>query len=152
IVATEVRTERYRLTVPSALSARAAPLIADADRLHEAVRVRLGADVGPVLVADLTDTSSEHLGLTSWTTLRVALAGARDPAQLRRTFTHETAHAFQHRLTDGRGAGRATRFFMEGSAEHLAQAGVPDPEELDRVRLVAAATWTRHRMRFEDLA
>jgi hypothetical protein len=29
---------------------------------------------------------------------------------------------------------------------------VPDPEELDRVRVVAAASWTRHRMRFEDLA
>ncbi len=152
IAASEVTTERYRLSFPSDLRGRAAPLIADADRLHEAVRARLGADVGPVLVADLTDTSAEHLGLTSWTTLRVGLAGERDPEQLRRTFTHETAHAFQHRLTDGRGASKATRFFLEGSAEHLAQAVVPNPEELARVRAVAAASWTRHRMRFEDLA
>lgn len=152
IVASEVTTERYRLTIPSDLRGRAEPLIADADRLHEAVRVRLGADVGPVLVADLTDTSAEHLGLTAWTTLRVGLAGERDPEQLRRTFTHETAHAFQHRLTDGRASSGATRFFMEGSAEHLAQAVVPDAEELARVRAVAVASWTRHRMRFEDLA
>lgn len=152
IVATEVATERYRLSVPSALRARAEPLVADADRLHEAVRVRLGADVGPVLVADLTDTSAEHLGLTAWTTLRVGLAGERDPAQLRRTFVHETAHAFQHRLSDGRGPSRATRFFIEGSAEYLAQVVVPDAAEHDRMRAVAAASWTRHRMRFEDLA
>src|SRR5690606_35696193 len=40
IAASEVATERYRLTFPSDLRGRAEPLIADADRLHEAVRVR----------------------------------------------------------------------------------------------------------------
>lgn len=151
---TEVRTERYLLTVPSALSARAEPLIDDADRLHEAVRARLGAEVGPELVADLTDTSTEHLGIAAWTTLRVGLAVERDPVRLKRTFTHETAHAFQHRITDGRHrlAPSATRFFAEGSAEHLAFGVVPDDEALARARIIAAATWRRHRMRFDDLA
>lgn len=152
IEVSERATERYVLTFPAALRARAEPLIGDADRLHEQVRVRLGADVGPVLVADLTDTSADHLGISAWTTLRVGLAGERDPVQLRRTFTHETVHAFQHRLSDARGEDRATRFFIEGSAVHLAYAIVPDEERLSRVRTVAAATWARHRMRFEDLA
>lgn len=151
IAVSEVSTERYVLAVPDALAARAEPLVADADRLHEEVRVRLGADVGPVLVADLTDTSAEHLGIAAWTTLRVGLAGERDPVQLRRTFTHETAHAFQHRMIDARRSA-ASRFFIEGSAEYLAKAIVPDDRALTDARTLAVAAWTRHRMRFEDLA
>lgn len=154
IETSERTTERYVFTYPTSLEARATPLIDAADALHEGVRVRLGAGAGPRLVADLTDTSGEHLGIASWTHLRVGLVAERDPVRLRRTFAHETTHAFQHVLTDGRqgSAGDSTRFFAEGSAEHVAFLLVPDDELLLRARIIAAATWTRHRMRFEDLA
>ncbi|HEY8432925.1 MAG TPA: ABC transporter permease subunit [Sandaracinaceae bacterium] len=144
-------TVRYVFTYPSGLEGRATPLIDAADGIHESVRLRLGAPVGPRLVADLTDTSREHLGIASWTHLRVGLVTERDPVRLRRTFAHETAHAFQHVMSDGR-HGPAARLFFEGSAEHLAFLVVPDDELLRRARVIAAAAWTRHRMRFEDLA
>lgn len=151
---TERRTQRYVFNYPTGLAARAQPLLDEGDALHERVRARLGAEVGPVLLADLTDTSAEHLGIAAWTHVRVGLVGERDPVRLRRTFVHETAHAFQHLVTDGRQGerGDAVRFFAEGSAEHLSYAIVPGEDELRRSRIIATATWTRHRMRFEDLA
>lgn len=151
----ERTTQRYVFTYPSSLEARAEPLMDAADGLHEAVRLRLGAPAGPPLVADLTDTSREHLGIASWTHLRVGLVAERDPVRLQRTFAHETTHAFQHVLTDGRqgeSGGVSTRFFAEGSAEHVAFLVVQGDALLLRARVIAAASWTRHRMRFEDLA
>ncbi len=148
---TQRTTERFVFTYPTSLQARAVPLMDAADGMHEALRLRLGAERGPVLVADLSDTSSEHLGISTWTHVRVGLAAERDPVRLRRTFAHETAHAFQHVLSDGRRSA-AARFFAEGSAEHLAFLVVPGNEELRRARVIAAATWVRHRMQLEDLA
>lgn len=150
----ERQTERYVFSYPAGLAARAEPLMEVADGLHEALRVRLGAEAGPMLLADLSDTSREHLGIAAWTHVRVGLVAERDPVRLRRTFAHETAHAFQHWMSDGRQGQHASaaRFFAEGSAEHLSFVLVPGEEELARSRRIAAATWTRHRMRFEDLA
>ncbi|MBZ0117875.1 MAG: hypothetical protein K8H88_12810, partial [Sandaracinaceae bacterium] len=144
-------TERFTFTYPTSLEARAAPLMDDADRLHEELGRVLETDAGPRLIADLTDASPEHLGISSWTHVRVGLATEHDPERLRRTFTHETAHAFQHRLTQLR-TERDARFFIEGSAEYLSFAIVPGDELLGGSRRIAAATWLRHRMRFEDLA
>ncbi len=150
----EATTERYVFSYPASLESRAQGLMAHADDLHEEVRRRLSADVGPELVCDLTDTSPEHLGISSVTHVRVGLSAEPDPVRLRRTFTHETAHVFQHRRSEGRldEAGDRARFFVEGSAEYLALAIVSDAEVLASSRRIAVATWTRHRMRFEDLA
>lgn len=146
-------TERYELTYPVSHEARALDLIADVDAIHAGVQRALGADAGPILLADLTEVSSEHLGISSWTHLRVGLAGERDPVRLRHTFAHETAHAFQHRLSDGRQgeARRATFFFAEGAAEEVAYRVAPNEPAHRQARAVAAATWERHRMRSDDL-
>ena len=109
----EYETERYTFSYPVSHEARALALADEADRLHTEVQAYLGADRGPKLLADLTDVSGEHLGIASWTHLRVGLVGETDPVRLQRTFTHETVHAFQHRLSDRRqsDAGAAAQFF-----------------------------------------
>jgi len=146
-------TRRYAFTYPVSHEDRALALIGEADALHAAVQQRLGADEGPSLLADLTEESSEHLGIASWTHLRVGLVGETDPVRLRHTFAHETVHAFQHRLSDLRqsDAARSTRFFAEGSAEFIGFLVAPNPEAHRHARVVAAASWERHRMRTSDL-
>lgn len=148
-----VRTERWEVTYPVSHEARARALIDEADALHEAVRRRLGADVGPTLVADLTEVSGDHRGIASWTHVRVGLVTEPDLTRLRRVLAHETVHAFQHRLSDRRQGQheRATRFFAEGSAEYLSYEVVPGDRARDVGRLVAAGAWERHGVRFEDL-
>lgn len=147
------RTARYELTYPVSHEARALALIADVDAIHGAVQRELGADPGPDLVADLTEVSGEHLGIASWTHLRVGLVAEPDPVRLRHTFAHETVHAFQHRLSDERqgDARRATRFFAEGSAEHVAYRVAPNEPAHVQARAIAAASWVRHRMVGADL-
>jgi len=146
-------TDHYRFTYPVSHEARAVALIERADGIHRAVQDELGADAGPVLLADLTEVSGEHLGIASWTHLRVGVVGETDPARLRHTFAHETVHAFQHRLTDLRqgSAARATGAFAEGSAEHVAQRVAPAPDALRQARVVAAASWSRLDMRSDVL-
>jgi len=142
-------TTHYRFTYPVSHEVRATALIEGADAIHAAVQAELAADAGPVLLADLTEVSGDHLGIASWTHLRVGVVGEPDAERLRHTFAHETVHAFQHRLTDLRqgSAARATGAFAEGSAEHVAQRVVPLPDALRQARVVAAASWVRHDMR-----
>lgn len=146
-------TAHYELTWPVSHEARALALIADVDPIHQAIQRELGADAGPVLVADLTEVSSEHLGISSWTHIRVGLVGETDPIRLRHTFAHETVHAFQHRLSDERqgDARRAAFFFGEGSAEEIAYRVAPNEPAHRQARVVAAASWTRLRMTSDDL-
>ncbi|MBX3272170.1 MAG: hypothetical protein KF729_18030 [Sandaracinaceae bacterium] len=147
------RTARYELTYPVSHEARALALAADADAIHAAIQRELGAEPGPLLAADLTEESAEHRGIASWTHLRIGLAAEPDPIRLRHVFAHETAHAFQHTISDQRqsDAGDATRFFAEGGAEHLADRVVPNEAARRAARAVAAATWARHGMRSDDL-
>lgn len=141
-------TERYRFTYPVSHEERALVLVTDADALHAAVAARLSADPGPELLADLTEVSGEHLGIASWTHIRVGLVGERDMVRLRHTFTHETVHAFQHRLSDRR---QTSHFFAEGSAEYIAYLVAPNPSAHLQARVVAAASWERHRIRGDEL-
>lgn len=144
-------TERYLFTYPTSHRERALTLIDASDAIHAQIQAQLGADPGPRLIADLTEVSGEHLGIAAWTHVRVGIVAEPDPIRLRRTFAHETAHAFQHRLTDRRqGDSNATRFFAEGSAEYLAFVVVPG-DELSHARMIAAAQWERHRMSVDDL-
>ena len=149
----EARTERFVYTYPVSHRARAERLMGGADAMHAELRRLLDADPGPVLIADLTEVSADHLGIASWTHIRVGIVQEDDFTRLRRTFAHETAHALQQRISQrGTGRhGRAMRFFSEGSAEWLAYEVVPGPEARRRARLIGAVTWARHRMRPEDL-
>ncbi|MFK7987782.1 MAG: ABC transporter permease subunit [Sandaracinaceae bacterium] len=146
-------TERYRVRYPVVAVARANALMEDADAIHAALQAQLAAEPGPVLVADLTEVSGEHRGIASWTHIRVGLVTEPDESALRHTFAHETAHAFQHRLSDRRQGenSEATRFFAEGSAEWLAYEVVPGEAARTEARIVAAASWDRHSLRMRDV-
>ncbi len=153
-IETEQRTtEHYVFTYPVTHRERALTLIAEADALHESIGRTLRADSGPQIAADLTEVSREHLGIAAWTHIRVGIATEPNPMRLRRTFAHETVHAFQHRLSDRRqgDAGDSTRFFAEGSAEYIAYVLVPEDAGLLHARTMAAAAWERHRMDFDEL-
>lgn len=149
----ERETARYHFTYPVSHRARAVALMDVADELHAGVAEQLGADEGPSLLADLTEVSGDHLGIASWTHLRVGIVNERDPIRLRHTFAHETVHAFQHRLSDRRQGdeARAAHFFAEGSAEYIAYLVAPNEPAHRQARVVAAASWERHRMRTDDL-
>jgi len=148
-----VETARYELVYPDAFRARSLRLIRRADAIHAEVRAALGAEPGARIVADLTEVSPHHAGIASWEKIRVGVAAATDEAELRRTFAHETVHAFQYRLSDRRlrEKGRSVRFFAEGLAEWVAWEVVPDPELRRANRLLAVAAWRRHRLRFAEL-
>ncbi|MGE0786984.1 MAG: ABC transporter permease subunit [Sandaracinaceae bacterium] len=139
-------TERYQLQIPESHLERAQPLIARADAIHAEVQALHRADPGPRLIADLTEVSGEHLGIASWTHIRVGLVHETDPLRLERTFAHETAHAFQHRLSEGRQGDnhRSVRFFAEGAAEWVSLQVIPGEAERRQLRVVAAAMWERH--------
>jgi ABC-type transport system involved in multi-copper enzyme maturation permease subunit len=145
-------TQRYLFTYPTSHRERALRLIESADAIHADIQRRLGTEQGPQIVADLTEVSGDHLGIASWTHVRVGIVAEPNAVRCRRTFAHETVHAFQHRLSDGRHSdSSATRFFSEGSAEHLAFIVVPGDEDLIAARTMAAAAWTRHDMTIDDL-
>ena len=146
-------SERYEFVYPVNHAARAEALIADADALHLAVQRVLGADAGPLIVADLTEQSREHRGISSWTHVRVGLAAEPDPLRLRHVFTHETVHAFQHRLSDDHqgSEARATRWFAEGSAEWVANRVVGQDEARQHARRMATAAWRYHGVGFDEL-
>ncbi len=149
-----VETDRFVFTFPRSQRDRALKLAAGADALHERMRQRLDAEVGAKVVVDLTEESSHHEGITSWTVMRVGLAGEPDDRRVLKVLAHELVHAFQFQISDGKMAenGRATRAFAEGSAEHLAHWLVPDPELERAARRTALAAWERHEIRFEELA
>jgi hypothetical protein len=148
----EEETERFVFTYPASHRERAETLMDAADPIHEELRRILGAERGPQIIADLTESSSDHLGIASWTHVRVGIVAEPNALRCRRTFAHETAHVFQHRLRGVRGASVPhTRFFSEGSAEYLAYAVVPGDEERRQARVSAVAAWERHRMTLVDL-
>jgi hypothetical protein len=147
-------TDRFVFTYPLAQQERVRRVFIGADLTHEQLRQRLGASVGAKVVVDLTEESAHHQGITAWTSIRVGMAGQSDDRQLYKIFVHELAHAFQfqesrRKLVDN---ARAVRFFAEGSAEYEANELVPDEELRRMARRTALAAWTRHRIRFDELA
>ncbi|HXU81443.1 MAG TPA: ABC transporter permease [Polyangia bacterium] len=146
-------TERFHFTYREGRADRAMVIIREADRAYRRVRTWLpgpDGDGGDRIVADLTDASSEHLGIAGWKKLRIDLRPS-SPALLRHVLYHETSHvlAAQPGELPERQAG--LRFFSEGLAEYVAYELEPQPEEREHARRMAALARTRYQLHVEDL-
>jgi hypothetical protein len=147
-------TECCDLTYPRALGSRVAPVRAGVDAVYREIGRVVGSEQPDRVAIDMTSDSESHLGVASWTSVRVSLLDHDSEVALMRTVAHELAHTYQQRMLD-RGADEARDaigFFVEGSAEWIASRVVADPEADLASRRLAAAIWSRHRVRFEELA
>ena len=152
-------TLHYDFNYNSHASQRARTLMAVADDAYTDVAGLLGATDGPRIDADLTDPGSAHLGIAQGGVLRVALENLSDLDALR-TLYHETAHVFQHHLSDGKAAsaGNSLRFFIEGSAEWVTaelleekDGGEDHRQRRQAHRRLAATAYHLHQIRFEEM-
>jgi hypothetical protein len=109
---------------------------------------------GPRVIADLTDVSSEHLGIASAEKLLVDITQNNEPELLRHILLHETSHVLCQRLSGRRGRDYANvlGFFDEGTAEFLAYQTVQSSRSRLDARRQALAMKVRHRLTFQDLA
>ncbi len=153
------QTRWYDFTYPASSSHKARALLREADRVYREVAAALGldaADPGTTglgrIDADLTDQGSGHLGIAQGGVIRLALAGlSADDALM--TLYHETVHALQFKLADGRMSDHmaSLRCFVEGSAVYVSAELLPDEQARRAHRRLAAAAFDRHDVRFEDL-
>jgi hypothetical protein len=151
--AVPAETVHYKFTYPANLRERAMVLVRGGDASYAAVRDAFGARDGAPIVADLTDTSGEHLGIAQWQKIRVCLADDEPEKLLRHVFHHETAHAFQFQESreTAHHEFQSTQFFLEGGAEFAAFETVPDEDMRASSRRLALAACRRHELKFDEL-
>lgn len=162
----EARTDHYAFVYPSSMQDRALRLISRADRIVETASSVMGASRIPSLTVDMAESSGHHEGIASGTRIRMGTQGQSD-WRLVHVLAHESAHVLQSEVSNRylMEHGQTTRFFIEGGAEWIAfetvsegrLAGTVTVEEQSEdaelrrfSRIVAAASFERHRIRLED--
>src|SRR5205814_10211455 len=103
-------TARFHFTYREQDKEQAMLIMSEADRAYHRVRGWLPGPDGDPIVADLTDTSREHLGIAGWKKLRLDLR-PKSPALLRHVLYHETTHVLSARAGEPAGRQAALRFF-----------------------------------------
>jgi len=113
----------------------------------------LGAEELPTVRVNLAATSEHAAGLATWKTIRMDLDAFEADVSQRRVLSHEAVHVMQSVLSDRAMARHfaATRFFIEGMAQYLSFAIVPEEERRSSNRAIAAIAWKRQEIRFEDM-
>ncbi len=146
-------TEHYQFVYPSNLRDRALQVANAADATYTHVRGVLGATNDLKIVADLTESSAEHAGIASWKKLRMDIQDEKDRQGRLHVLCHETTHIFAYAESDKRiqDHSESTLFFNEGLAEYTAFRFVESPTDVAESRRIAAASWERHDIKFEDL-
>ena len=148
-------TKRYEFLFRSSQREQAAPLLAVADRVHDAVSGFLGAASPPArIVVDLASPVVPHAGAqTNWTKIRLPISAGQELDEQRLILGHETTHVFIEQLSDGKLSGhfRYARFFHEGLATHVEQQLFAEPAERTKNRRSVAAAWARGPVPFELL-
>ena len=148
-----LQSKYYELTYYKADEQRAALLHLEADDFYRKVQALIGApETGERIVVDLTDPGNNHLGIAGWKRMRVARESLYKPDERSHVFVHETAHVLADIAARGRLTDHAayTGFFNEGYAEWISYNVLDLPEQRDALRILAAAAWRRHDLRFTD--
>jgi hypothetical protein len=146
-------TEHYQFTYPGNLRDSSLLLIKDADSAYGTIRNMLAAGItGPVIV-DLTEESDEHAGIAGWNKIRMDIRRNSNQQDHLRILHHETVHVFEahesnRKISDYK---NSTAFFCEGLAEYLSFRAVRDDRKLSAQRLLAATSWLRHKISFDEL-
>lgn len=148
-----IETEFYQLSHYSSDIARAQLLQREADDLSRKVQSLLGITLSSKIVADLTDTSDQHLGIAGWKKLRIHRSSLYDADERSHVFVHETAHVLVGLGSDRRIKDHVqeTNFFSEGLAEWAAYEVLDLDEQRHALRLLAATAWQRLDLQFDDL-
>jgi hypothetical protein len=149
----KLETKHVQFTYRPIHEAQARFLAGDADQSYARVRDWLRAPEIGTVIADLTDESTEHVGLAGWQKLRIDVRPPKPRALLRFVFHHELTHVFAAALDDGisEERGAEARFFQEGLANHVAYDLLGAPEMRAHDRLIAAAARSQFQISFEDL-
>ena len=149
------KTERFEFLFRSVQREHAAPLLAAADEVYDAVSALLDAPESPArVVVDLASPVTPHAAAqTNWTKIRLPIAPDQELEEQKLILGHETAHVFIEQLSDGRlpNLFRYVRFFHEGVATHVEQQLFAKPEERLKNRRSVAAAWARGNVPFETL-
>ena len=150
-------TEHFRFSYHPAHEVQAHFIGREADQAYRRLRERLGAPAVEHIVADLTETSDDHLGIAGWKKMRLDIRPPKSEGLLRHLLYHETTHVLAAAVGDGISGARdaEARFFAEGLAEWVTYqllgptaAGGP---RRDDARRVAGLAHGRFRLRFQDL-
>lgn len=147
------RTAYFRFVYAEADAETAAYVLAHADADFEALGERLGAEELPTVRVNLAANSEHAAGLASWKTILLDLDTFEADVSQRRVLSHEAVHVMQSVLSR-RALARhfaASRFFIEGMAQYLSFAIVPEPERRRSNWAIAAVAWQRQDIRFENL-
>ncbi len=150
----ELRTRDYHLTYYREDTTRAQLLSLETDAYYDGVRSLLKSPPSDeLIVADLTDSGEFHLGVAGWKRLRVARESLYDPHERAHVFVHETSHVLADLTANGRltDHGAYTAFFNEGLAEWVSYETLDLPAQRHALRVLAAAAWDRHDLRFGDI-
>ena len=126
---------------------------ADAD--YEHMVELLGAKNQPFIYADMTSESEHALGLATWKKIRMVVDQNRDSGPLpRRVLSHETAHVFQSVESNRTLAqkGNSVGFFIEGMAQYVSFAIVPNDSSRESNWLISSVAWERQNIKFEEMA
>ena len=100
IAGAHATTRHYSFSYPALSSARARPLIDQADRTFDAVAALLGIDGGAPIDVDLSGTTDNHAGTAYLDRIRMHV-NDKDATSV---LAHETAHVFAERLAGGASA------------------------------------------------
>lgn len=147
-----IDTRYYQLSFHPSDRSRAQLIQKDADILADQILQLLGVQTMAHTLADLTDQSTNHLGIAGWKKLRIQRSALYDPTQRSHVFVHESTHvlaeqAAKRRLQDHY---NYTIFFNEGLAEWVSYEILGLDEQRHALRLLAALAWYRLDLRFDD--
>jgi hypothetical protein len=142
-------TQHFHFTYRAGREEQARIVISEADRAYQRVRQWLPGTGGPI-VADLTEASSEHLGIAGWQKMRIDLR-PKSPALLRHVLYHETTHVLATLASEVPQRQAQLRFFGEGLAEYVAYELNGEPGPREHARLIAALARSRFQIHVEDL-
>ena len=147
-----ILTEYFEISYLRVDQDRARVLAAEVDQLSLSVQELLGATFSERILVDLTDESTNHLGIAGWKRLRVGRRALTNSDERHHVFVHESAHVLADQIADRRLSGHAnyTKFFNEGLAEWVSYEILGIEDTRTALSLLAAAAWHRLDMRIDD--
>jgi hypothetical protein len=147
-----IETQYYEISYYALDRPHAQILQKEADQRSQQVQQLLGMTSSDLILADLTDTSADHLGIAGWKKLRIRRSALYDPEQRSHVFVHETTHVLAAAASDRRLSEHNSYalFFSEGLAEWASYEILGLPEQRQALRLLAALAWQRFNLRFDD--
>ena len=125
----------------------------EADQYAEQVQQLIDFTTSELILADLTHSSADHLGIAGWNKLRMERSALYDEDLRSHVFVHETAHVLAAAASDRRLRDNHAHalFFTEGLAEWASFQILGLDEQRDALRLLSALAWKRLNLRFEDM-